>query len=143
MPPAGDRGDQTAAVGHQMALQAQGADEGSTTRRCWNRTRSSSRERGNPWACCWFRVLHPNSSDTTFSVLWVDQAAWTVGETAFYSLWCLKGLVIPHAAALQSLCGFTFSWELCFGKRLMLPQSLEVHRAQCLPRGSCTLSTSS
>lgn len=133
VPSAGDKGAQTAAVGHQMPLQALGADEASSTRRCWSRTCSSSRERGNPWACCWSSVFYPESSGRTFTVLWMYQAAWTVGETAFYSLWCLKGFVIPHSeaevwpAALQSVCGFAFSWELWVGKRLMLPQSLEVH----------------
>lgn len=54
-------------------------------------------------------------------------------KSFFYSLWCLQGLVIPHSeaktwpAALEAVCGFTFSWELWTGKRLMLPQSLEVH----------------
>lgn len=115
-----------------MPLQAQGAGEASSSRRFWN---SSSRKRGNPGVCCCSWVLHPESSGTTFTVLGVYQAAWTVGETAFDSLWCLKGLVIPHSEAkawlaLQSVCAFTFSWELCVGKRLMEPQSLEVHWAQ-------------
>lgn len=32
-------------------------------------------------------------------MLWVYQAAWAVGKTTFYSLWCLKDLLIPHSEA--------------------------------------------